>query len=186
MAHGAESDRCNSTLRSLLTGHDTTNQPTATLTSHLPSGLRLLFSGCGPVLSHLDLSSISGETLNGEDVLLHATVRCQSLRHVDASWTSAADRGVAALAWACPALRHLDVTGCQGVTDAGVVAVVEALGGTAGPLRHLEISGCVSVTPSGFASIVAGCKANLVHLGIGGIFRLSNALLLAEVSARRG
>ena len=193
--------------------------------SPMVAGLRLMFARCGQHLTHLSISGIGGgnlassaaysskrsSTFTGEDVLLHVTLRCRNLQSLDVSWTNVTDKSVSALAWACPELRQIDVSGCSSVSDAGVVAIVDALGGgcgggregddgsgncgvsagvcgvntahagSSGVLRHLDVSGCVGVTNFSFHRVVANCSRDLRHLGVGGLFRLPHSLLLSEL-----
>ena len=145
----------------------------------------------------------------GDDLLLYVTLHCRLLRSLDVSWTNVSDKTLSALVWACPNLRSVDVNGCTGVTDQGVSAVVDALGGGGGDgnggsgnggggsegdgqrdrqgtmkggvLRRLDISGCVGVTAEAFQRLVDASSASLQHLGVGGLFRLPHSALLSQL-----
>jgi hypothetical protein len=65
----------------------------------------------------------------------------------------------AALLETCPKLVHLDVSGCDWVTDSVIAVVVESFPN----LAHLDISDCRAVTDSGLAFVAAHCR-NLTRL----------------------
>ncbi|KAM3173493.1 hypothetical protein ACTXT7_012404 [Hymenolepis weldensis] len=45
---------------------------------------------------------------------------CERLTHLDVSWCSVGDEGLAAIAQGCPGLKELKIMGCHDVSSRGV------------------------------------------------------------------
>eukprot|EP00762_Andalucia_godoyi_P002964 ANDGO_04208.mRNA.1 F-box/LRR-repeat protein 4 len=115
-------------------------------------------------LSDAALLSLSSRSLRKLDVarcellsdksLCFVVENSPLLEYLDVGWTDFSDRGMRALGFCCPWLRHLCIEGCSGVSSKGMLSLVrEGQGCTF--LRVLLMDWVSEVHSDGLAAVVA-------------------------------
>ncbi|GAB1598789.1 uncharacterized protein LOC115212428 [Argonauta hians] len=141
------------------------------------AGLNYLFKECANSLMKLCFSRCSRGELTG-DKILHASTVCHNLTHVDASWCSVTDSGLAAIANSCDRLESLCLNGCGLMSDNGLKILVSKHSKS---LQVLEMFGCFNITSRGIRHLASVCT-NLRTLQLGQCYKLTDSCI-AEVSS---
>ncbi|XP_064634992.1 uncharacterized protein LOC135492433 [Lineus longissimus] len=134
-------------------------------------GLRNLFRHCADTLQELNIMGCSRGELTGDNIIFHAAAKCQNLTHVDMSWTNVNDTVLISMANCSRRLVSLNISGCQAITDDGLIGVVKKHGDS---LRSIEAFGCFNITPKGIKALGQYCR-KLVTLNIGQCYKVTDA-----------
>ncbi|CBI28209.3 unnamed protein product, partial [Vitis vinifera] len=127
-------------------------------------------SNCGSKLKSLSLVKCMGI----KDIAVGTPMLspCHSLRSL--SIRNCPGFGSASLAMVgklCPQLHHVDLSGLDGMTDAGLLPLLESYNCLL--LNDLDLSKC-AITDSGIAALSCGEKLNLQILSVSGCSKVSN------------
>uniref|UniRef100_UPI00358FA3C0 uncharacterized protein n=1 Tax=Myxine glutinosa TaxID=7769 RepID=UPI00358FA3C0 len=132
---------------------------------------------CCPNLEHLDVSDcpeISCVSITPE-ASCHACLlrgRHLSIRHLDMSGCSGlSDDGLLAVALHCPGLLHLYLRRCTNLSDAGLSSVARHCPA----LRELSLCDCPVITDVGLREVALGLGPSLRYLSLAHCSRLSDA-----------
>eukprot|EP00903_Cladosiphon_okamuranus_P017842 g16420.t1 len=110
----------------------------------------------GPKLTDLELSHCSGVSSQAIGALLRGLG--QQLVSLDLSGClEMGDKHVAEVARGCPSVTSVDLSSCMGLTDQGLVAF--ASGSGLSSLQRLLVSGCPGVGDDGLRAVLDGCLA---------------------------
>ncbi|XP_051277565.1 uncharacterized protein LOC127375583 isoform X2 [Dicentrarchus labrax] len=127
-------------------------------------GLEMFFTLCRKTLEELQVTSCTGPSLHGDQMLPLIGQLCDHVISVDVSWSGATDTGVKALSDCCAGLQLKSVVlnGCH-VTDDPLIKLVKRHKES---LYRLEVFGCQFLTPSCLQTVYEMCPG-LQHLNIG-------------------
>ncbi|XP_065851048.1 EIN3-binding F-box protein 1 [Euphorbia lathyris] len=130
---------------------------------------------CGAQLKTLSLVSCLGyRDLN---LALPQLSPCESLRTLCIrNCPGFGDSSLALLGKLCPQLQHLELSGLQGVTDAGFIPLLESSG--AG-LVNVNLSGCVNVSDKVVSELTVQHGWTLEVLNVDGCGKITDASLAA-------
>ncbi|XP_051277566.1 F-box/LRR-repeat protein 2-like isoform X3 [Dicentrarchus labrax] len=124
----------------------------------------MFFTLCRKTLEELQVTSCTGPSLHGDQMLPLIGQLCDHVISVDVSWSGATDTGVKALSDCCAGLQLKSVVlnGCH-VTDDPLIKLVKRHKES---LYRLEVFGCQFLTPSCLQTVYEMCPG-LQHLNIG-------------------
>lgn len=92
--------------------------------------------------------------INVTDAALHVSFVGNTLKHLDLSWCrSITDAGLRRLR-ELPALEHLSLRGCNKTTDTGLLYLAKLLS-----LKHLELCACELITDTGLQRLKSKCSS---------------------------
>ncbi|XP_020238573.1 EIN3-binding F-box protein 1 [Cajanus cajan] len=138
-------------------------------------GLFGVFFNCGAKLKVLTLISCYGiKNLNMELPAISPSESIWSLSIRDCPGFDNAT--LALLGKLCPRLQHVELSGLQGVTDAGFLPLLES---SEAGLVKVNIRGCINVTDRVVLSMVNSHGWTLEVLNLDGCIRVSDASLMA-------
>lgn len=127
-----------------------------------------------PVGSGLKRLGLLGSSIISDDNIGSITAACPNLRHLDLSWCTISDRGLAKVnGKRLPKLHTIHLKGCQIITDEGVRRLVKTVGRN---LRLLDLFGCHALTDAAVRAIVDRCS-RLVDLTLAECPLVSDASL---------
>ncbi|KAF5456732.1 hypothetical protein F2P56_026179 [Juglans regia] len=130
---------------------------------------------CGAKLKALAMVNCLG--MKDLNVGLHLPSPCNSLRSLSIRHCPGfGNASVAMLGKLCPQLQHLDLSGLQGITDAGFLPLLESC--EAG-LVKVNLSGCVNLTDKVVSSLAELHGWTLEMLNLDGCRKISDASLVA-------
>ncbi|KAL7259775.1 hypothetical protein ACSBR1_005612 [Camellia fascicularis] len=139
------------------------------------SGILSALSNCGSKLKSLALVKCMGiKDLASETPLL---TPCESLRSLSIrSCSGFGDASLAVVGKLCPQLHHVDLSGLYGITDTGLLPLVESC--EAG-LVKVNLSGCLNLTDK-VVSIMARLHSETLEvLNLDGCSKVTDASLVA-------
>ncbi|XP_044464022.1 EIN3-binding F-box protein 1-like [Mangifera indica] len=130
---------------------------------------------CGAKLKTISLASCLGMKILNLSVPLSSP--CKSLLSLSIrNCPGFGDASLAMLAKLCPQLQHVDLSGLQGITDAGVLPLVES---SEAGLVKVNLSGCVNVTDKVVSSMTDLHGWTLEMLNLDGCKQISDASLVS-------
>lgn len=130
---------------------------------------------CGAKLKALAMVNCLG--IKDLKVGLHLPSPCKSLRSLSIrNCPGFGNASLAVLGKMCPQLQHLDLSGLQGITDAGFLPLLENF--EAG-LVKVNLSGCVNLTDKVVLSLAELHGWTLEMLNLDGCWKISNASMVA-------
>lgn len=130
---------------------------------------------CGEKLKALSLVSCLG--IKDQNLGVRSVSPCKSLRSLSIrNCPGFGDASLAVLGKLCPQLQNVDLSGLQGVTDAGFLPVLESC--EAG-LAKVNLSGCVNLTDKVVSTMAELHGWTLEMLNLDGCRKISDASLMA-------
>ena len=130
---------------------------------------------CGAKLKSLSLVRCYG--IKDLNLVLPTISPCESLRSLTISnCPGFGDASLSVLGKLCPKLQHVELSGLDGVTDAGVVPLLES---SEAGLVKVNLSGCTNVTDKVVSSLANLHGWTLENLNLDGCKNISDASLMA-------
>ena len=123
-------------------------------------GCRALFRKAGPTIRKIIVHCCQGEPLLRPMFLLHLSAWCTQLTHIHMSICTLSDPAVAQLAARAEKLISVCFPMCSGITDTGVLEVINKHSST---LRCLDLTGNTAVSDSSLSKLAECNKLERVH-----------------------
>ncbi|XP_061376399.1 EIN3-binding F-box protein 1 isoform X2 [Gastrolobium bilobum] len=130
---------------------------------------------CGTKLKALSLVSCYG--INDLNLVLSPVSPCESLRSLSIRNCPGFGNGtLSVLGKLCPQIQHIELSGLDGVTDAGFLPLVES---SEAGLVKVNLSGCINLTDKVVSSLVNLHGWTLENLNLDGCKNIGDASLMA-------
>ncbi|XP_059459913.1 EIN3-binding F-box protein 1 [Corylus avellana] len=130
---------------------------------------------CGAKLKALAMVNCLG--IKDQNMGLHLPSPCKSMRSLSIqSCPGFGNASLAVLGKLCPQLQHLDLSGLQGITDAGFLPLLENF--EAG-LVKVNLGGCVNLTDKVVSSLAELHGWTLEMLNLDGCWKISDSSMVA-------
>ncbi|KAI4379473.1 hypothetical protein MLD38_005766 [Melastoma candidum] len=140
------------------------------------AGIAGMISSCGKKMRSLSLVNCNGvkDFAGGASILpiSRPSLRSLSVRNC----TGFGNAGLTMVGSLCPSLKHLDLTGLCGITDAGLLPLLEKC---EGGLIKVNLSGCFNVTNKAIATLVRQNGGTLELLNLDGCRKVTDESLVA-------
>ncbi|KAH9519174.1 hypothetical protein Btru_074892 [Bulinus truncatus] len=138
------------------------------------TGLHNFLKECQGRLRELNICGCSQGSFVGSVFLNVASLYCQQLTHLDASYCNITDESLIAISECAEKLESVCVNGFQSMSDSALVTLLKKHGKS---LRTLELYACFSLTSSVFRSIGEHC-INLRRLCLGSCNKLTDSAMI--------